>query len=240
MYSYGVSARRQFFNGNVSSQTNSSNVSGTDFAGMLAASIKNAHAAASDADCDNKPAGANRICVDDAIRQDIREVFGIEPHKAGESLKGIGESLWALDSDGSGMITYSTIAANVELASAIFQDHFSRFMLRENVSTRPPIELTMSKDGMARVNDDHPDKEKIENFINSNAEVRNLYAGICSTKNFLALAEESIAFQKRYAVDPQAAVCEFAHLFSDKYGYNTSLTIGPDSWNYQTTASFGV
>lgn len=78
----------------------------------------------------------------------------------------------------------------------------------------------------------------MEEFINGNPELRNLYAGINSTRNFLAIAEESMKFQKRYAVDPKAAVAEFSHLFSGNYSYKTSLTISGESWDYQTRSSW--
>lgn len=54
----------------------------------------------------------------------------------------------------------------------------------------------------------------------------------------MAIAEESMKFQDRYAVDPKAAVAEFSHLFTGNYSYKTSLTIGCDSWDYQTKSSW--
>ena len=55
-----------------------------------------------------------------------------------------------------------------------------------------------------------------------------------------AMAEESMRFQKRYAVDPQAAVAEFAHLFGGNYGYRTKLTIDSENWQYLTSSSLSL
>ena len=76
--------------------------------------------------------------------------------------------------------------------------------------------------------------------MNDNSELRNLYVGICSTRNFLAMAEEAQRFQQRYDVDPQAAVAEFSHLFSNNYGYDTRLVIDGTGWKYQTRSSFVI
>ena len=179
--------------------------------------------------------------IDKAVQRDIQAAFGIEPHKPGEPLRPLLGSIWTLrDNDKNGAISTDEMEANATVASDIFKEHLTKFMFNENVSSQPPIELSIGGNGMVRVQEGHPDKEKIENFINGNPELRNLYAGISSTHDFVALAEESLRFQKRYAVDPKAAVAEFSHLFSGHYGYTTRLTIDGENWNYQTTSSFSV
>ena len=179
-----------------------------------------------------------RSPVDTAIQRDLKETFGIEPHQPGDPLQPLNKSMWALqDIDNNGVISGSEIEGNLVAASDIFQKHLSRFIRDENVSTRPPIELSISSDGRVRVQNDHPDKDKIEKHINDNFELRNLYAGISSSRDLLAIAEESMRFQKRYAVDPRAAVAEFAHLFSGNYSYRTQLTIDGENWNYLTCSS---
>ncbi len=179
--------------------------------------------------------------VDAAIKRDLKETFGIEPHQPGEPLRPLLDSMWTFqDLDDNGIISGSEIKTNLAAASEIFQKHLGRFIRGENISTRPPVELNTGSDGQVRVQDGHPDKEKIEKFINGNSELRNLYAGITSSRDLLAMAEESVRFQKRYAVDPKAAVAEFAHLFSGNYGYRTQLTIDGDNWSYLTTSSFSV
>ncbi len=179
--------------------------------------------------------------VNAAIQRDLKEAFGIEPHQPGEPLKPLLKSMWALqDLDNNGVISGSEIKSNLSAASDIFQKHLGSFIDKENISTNPPIELSIASDGMVRVQNDHPDKEKIEKHINDNSELRNLYAGINSSKNLLAMAEESLRFQKRYAIDPKAAVAEFSHLFSGNYSYKTKLTIEGENWNYLTSSSFFV
>lgn len=209
------------------------------FAGELAAALQSASNSASEDVVQTEVKARSQ--VDAAIQRDLKEAFGIEPHQPGEPLQPLLNSMWALqDLDGNGIISGSEIEGNLAAASDIFQKHLDRFIRSENISTRPPIELSIASDGKVRVQSDHPDKEKIEKHINENFELRNLYAGISSSRDLLAMAEESIRFQKRYAVDPQAAVAEFAHLFSGNYSYKTKLTIDGESWNYQTSSSFKV
>ncbi|NCB39025.1 MAG: hypothetical protein EOM80_09665 [Erysipelotrichia bacterium] len=174
--------------------------------------------------------------VDASVQKAIQEAFGIEPYKPGDKLDIAPMAMWQFQSKKTGTITNADMESNVAKAEEIFKDHLSRFIINEDIATKPPIELTYSGDGSVKVQDDHPDKARIEQFINGNPQLRNLYAGINSTKNFIAIAEESIKFQKRYAVDPKAAVAEFSHLFSGNYSYKTGLTISGDSWNYQTNS----
>jgi hypothetical protein len=172
--------------------------------------------------------------IDVEIQKDIQKEFGIEPYKPGEPLKSPMRSLWSLQSAKDGVITGNDLENNAEKAMGIFKKHFSRFMMNEGISSDPAIELNISGNGRVTVQADHPDKEKIESFINDNSELRNLYVGISSTKNLIAIGRESSEFQQKYAVDPKAAVAEFAHLFTGKYGYNTTVTIGKDGYNCET------
>lgn len=211
------------------------------FAGEFAEALQIASSSESAGEIQNPVNVRVQSQVDLAIQRDLKETFGIEPHQPGEPLQPLIKSMWAFqDIDDNGIISGSEIENNLAAASDIFQKHLSRFINDENVSTRPPIELGIASDGRVKVQNDHPDKEKIEKHINDNFELRNLYAGINSSRGLLAMAEESARFQKRYAVDPKAAVAEFAHLFSGNYSYRTRLTIDGDSWNYLTTSSFSV
>lgn len=174
--------------------------------------------------------------VDRIIQQELEDEFGIEPWKPGETLseKLIPSSLFW----GAGKTNSGSIDENAEKAFGIFKNHLSEFMLNEGIEADPPIELNVAYDGRVVLKNDHPDREKIENFINDNSELRNLYVGVTSAKNLVAIGKESAEFQKRYAVDPKAAVAEFAHLFSGKYQYNTNLKINGDSWQLNTQSSF--
>lgn len=179
--------------------------------------------------------------VDLAVQRDIKEAFGIEPHKSGEPLQPLLKSLWTInDLNGDGSVSCFEMAENADTASKILQKHLGRFMDNENINCKPPVELSIGFDGRVIVKGNHPDKAKIENYISDNSELRNLYVGICNTRNFLALAEEAQRFQQRYEVDPQAAVAEFSHLFTNSYVYETRLIIDDKSWEYQTSSSLVI
>lgn len=174
--------------------------------------------------------------VDRAVQKDLENEFGIKPWQPGDDLK---DSLkTGLLAWGAGRTNSGSIDENADKALAIFQKHLQRFMLSEDIKTDPAIELDIGGDGKVGLRNDHPDREKIENFINQNSEIRNLYVGVVSAKNLVAIGKESAKFQQRYAVDPQAAVSEFAHLFSGRYQYNSSLKIGKDGWQMTTQSSF--
>ncbi len=122
---------------------------------------------------------------------------------------------------------------------------FARFydnsgQITKQVQTDPAIELDIGGDGKVGLRNDHPDREKIENFIKRNSEIRNLYVGVVSAKNLVAIGKESAKFQQRYAADPQAAVSEFAHLFPGRYQYNSSLKTSKDGWQIITWPAFRI
>jgi len=176
--------------------------------------------------------------VDRAVQKDLESEFGIKPWQPGDSLQDhlqASSLLW-----GSGTTNSGTVEENADKALAIFQKHLQRFMLSEDIQTDPAIELDIGGNGKVGLRNDHPDREKIENFINQNSEIRNLYVGVVSAKNLVAIGKESAKFQQRYAVDPQAALSEFAHLFSGRYQYNSSLKISKEGWQMTTRPSFRI
>ncbi|MGM0599274.1 MAG: hypothetical protein ACQETH_05570 [Candidatus Rifleibacteriota bacterium] len=178
--------------------------------------------------------------VDKSILRDIEKEFGIKPLKPGDDLLKARNSMWTLASDDN-VITGAEMEKNADKAVKIFKKHLSNWMRDEEISPEPPIDINIAAgSGKIRVNEDHPDKEKIENFINGNSELRNLYVGISNSKNLTAMGKESHKFQQKYAVDPKAAVDEFSHLFSGNYGYKTSLKISADSWDFSTGSYFKI
>ena len=178
--------------------------------------------------------------VDKAIQKDIEKEFGIKPFKPGDDLLEARKSMWTLTSDDN-VITGAEMEKNADKAFKIFKKHLSSWMRDEQITYEPPIDINIAAgSGKIRVNEEHPDKEKIENFINGNSELRNLYIGISNTRNLMAMAKESHKFQQKYAVDPKAAVAEFSHLFSGNYGYKTSLKINGNSWDFNTPSYFKI
>jgi len=178
--------------------------------------------------------------IDKNIQKDLQETFGITPHQPGEPLRSALDSLWPFQKTANGTLSGANMHENAEAAAAIFQKHLSGFIMKQDIATQPPIELSIAGNGKVQVQDGHPDKAVIEEFINGNSELRNLYAGISSTQSMLAMFEETSRFQQRYAADPKAAVEEFAHLFSGKYGYDTRLVIDGSSWEYQSNSTIKI
>lgn len=236
MNAQGITGRADFPDISLS-QPNRTNNSNRSFSAEMSAAMPTLQ----ESFPNGKNSFENMNQIDLAVQQDIKAAFGIEPHVPGTPLQPLAKSLWALqDLDSNGVISGKEIETNLQTSSDIFKKHLSSFLLNEKISAQPQIELSVAANGMIRVQDNHPEKEKIEGFINSSKELRNLFVGICNTKNFLEIGKESSRFQKRYAVDPRAAVAEFSHLFSGTYGYRTSLIINNEGWQYSSTPSFFV
>lgn len=174
--------------------------------------------------------------IDLTIQKELESEFGIKAWRPGDDLKD--QLLPSSFCWGAGKNNTGSIDENADKAFAIFQKHLAGFMQNEEIRSEPAIELNVGADGRVILKNDHPDREKIENFINQNSELRNLYVGVTNAKNLVAIGKEAAKFQERYAVDPKSAVTEFAHLFSGNYQYNSSLKISKDDWQLTTQSFF--
>lgn len=178
--------------------------------------------------------GTRRLTdVDRAVYADIRETFQVCDASSGNStlLDMLPMVPWMLSGATGKTVTGDLLTANLEKATDIFRRHLGSWMSREGIATTPPIELSVAFDGRVVTQADHPDKARIESFINENGELRNLFVGITSTKSLIEIGRESAAFQARYAVDPKAAVAEYSHFFTGSYTYETILMIGDSDWS---------
>jgi hypothetical protein len=165
--------------------------------------------------------------TDKAIVSDLYEAFGVSYKNTDMdiSLNGVGTSLWPVGGD---------MAENAEKGEEILARHMRKWMINEDVSDRPPIEMSISGNGKVVVTNNHPDKEKIEKFFEENSEARNLYAGITANKEMMVSFEESLKFQKRYAVDPVAAVREFSYLLNGSFKVVTSATMSNGQFDFKS------
>ncbi|MBF0410740.1 MAG: hypothetical protein HQM10_25570 [Candidatus Riflebacteria bacterium] len=171
--------------------------------------------------------------VDQAVRDDLEEVFHLPEYQPGK-LVDQKPFMFMSASGSSGSITLNDLSENCSKSKNIFQKHLKLWMKEEKIQTPPSIELDVLNSGRVAVTSNHPDKDKIETFINDNEEMRNLYVGITSTQSMIEIGRESVKFQARYAVDPKAAVAEYSHFFSGHYRFSTTLTISKNDWTYNS------
>lgn len=187
--------------------------------------------------------GTRRLTdVDRAIYADIQRTFQLPQPAPGELTILSDKPLmpWMLSGASGKAITGDLLTSNLDKATDIFRRHFGSWMSREGVATTPPIQLSVASDGRVVPQADHPDKARIESFINDNEELRNLFVGITSTKSMIEIGRESAAFQARYAVDPKAAVTEYSHFFTGSYTYETILSIGNTDWSLVSTPHWSI
>jgi len=187
--------------------------------------------------------GTRRLTdVDRAVYADIHRTFHLPQPAPGELSILSDKPLmpWMLSGASGKVITGDLMTSNLDKATDIFRRHFGSWMSREGVATTPPIQLSVASDGRVVTQADHPDKARIESFINDNGELRNLFVGITSTKSLIEIGRESTAFQARYAVDPKAAVAEYSHFFTGSYTYETILSIGSSDWSLVSTPHWSM
>jgi len=88
------------------------------------------------------------------------------------------------------------------------------------------VSLRSDAFGNVRVAGEHPEKEKIEAVFRDNPDTANRFRQISALSSLMRAAKESIAFQKAYAEDPEAAVRQYSYLLSDgPRGYDFLLKV---------------
>lgn len=71
-----------------------------------------------------------------------------------------------------------------------FKEKINADLSRMGVNTNREFEIAVNRDGSLRISGDHPEKEKIEKYLNDNKEIRNECAEIMGRKELIALWEK--------------------------------------------------
>ncbi|HEX3012380.1 MAG TPA: hypothetical protein VHQ70_10200 [Syntrophomonadaceae bacterium] len=133
-----------------------------------------------------------------------------------------------------GNIIYgSDIQKELDEDLANFKATINKIFKQLGIDSSIPVELQVDQQGYVRVTNNHPDKEKVEQMFKENEDLRNTYVKIQSFTDLLESGRETIAFQKAYAKNPQAAVAQYSYLFNeDKHSPRlyTSLTNSNGVW----------
>jgi hypothetical protein len=123
------------------------------------------------------------------------------------------ESLLDASSGEGGWVRIDTAAMYGELFDALGSKIIG-LLASYGVDASKPIDLTVDSQGMIRVANDHPNKERIEKMFEENPEVRDEYIKISAMGNFLKGAEEYKEFAEEYERDPQAAMKKHLSVFT--------------------------
>ena len=124
------------------------------------------------------------------------------------------ESLLGVSPREDGCIHLEDLQAWYREHSAALGSKITVLLVNCGVDTSQPIDLTTDCQGRIRVANDHPDKEKIEKALSSNAEIHNEYAKVSAMGNFLKGAEEYKDFAEEYERDPQTAMKKHLSVFT--------------------------
>lgn len=107
---------------------------------------------------------------------------------------------------------------NVRILSSALKDELGSFFLENDISSQPPVELSVNSEGKIVVKGDRDDTERIENFLNNNDKLAD------DIRTLNAIAEEAyilprhLQFQAEYRAsnNPEAVVAKYSDLFNPR------------------------
>lgn len=111
-------------------------------------------------------------------------------------------------------------------------------LLRDSgISLDGKCSVTIGMDGDLVVNGSIEDKEKLEGILSDNKELaENLRNEIIMLEHAEKI-KKSMAFNKAYAQNPNAAVSQYWQLFNNSYNTQVIMEIGQDSFSIQVKES---
>lgn len=133
-----------------------------------------------------------------------------------------------LDRNGDNTISIDEIRQTLQEDTSRLQQEFSAWRISQGLGLEPPVELSTDAQGNVTVQGDHPDKAVIEEYFAQNDGMSNLFSSVSANASLYKAVLEYSDFAAAYGKDPEAAVAQYAHLFStDKAAF--SLLSGNES-----------
>lgn len=123
------------------------------------------------------------------------------------------------------LLTPDEIAAMAEDVSG----RITALMLQNDIPTSPPAELYVDGEGAVRVKGNHPHKERIEQALAGEPELCNDFRQVSAQSTIQEAAKRHEAFARAYAIDPDAAVAQFAYLFDNIPDDPYTMTVGEEA-----------
>ena len=110
--------------------------------------------------------------------------------------------------------------------------------LKENgLTLEGKCSVTIGLDGRLAVNGTDRDKAKLESILSSNEELSEKLRNEMALQSHAEHMKKSLAFNKAYAQNMEAAVAQYRYLFNDSYGVEVILEMGQDSFNMRISES---
>jgi len=105
------------------------------------------------------------------------------------------------------------------------QSRLTSLFAEEGIDTSSEIQLKVASDGRVIVANNHPQTAEIESLFADDPELRNEFARMVSLTEMVGAAQEAAAFQKAYAMNPNAAMTQYKYLFDQTDPAEVSLRI---------------
>lgn len=121
-----------------------------------------------------------------------------------------------LDADGDGQVTVVEIAAKLKEDIAAFHERVGEIFQENGISTDAEIDLSLDGSGKIVVDGNNAQKTEIENLLNGDSELRDMFSMIDANGSLLNSAQEAASFQSAYAANPQEAVNRYQYLFGEE------------------------
>ncbi len=168
------------------------------------------------------------------------EQVQVQPQKSGDtvSISDSAQKLAKIDSFFTDMnipytpgksISLEDLNIGLEKSSKELNDNINTLFLQNGIKTNPAVELTSDHEGKIRVNNDHPQKDKIEKLFEDNPELANDFRGVSALSSMVKASEEYLEFAAAYDRNPQEAITRFGHMFDQTGDKEFSMVIGMKS-----------
>ncbi len=103
-------------------------------------------------------------------------------------------------------ITLEHIGRETEAVSAAFHEKIGTFLREQGIDTSTPLELGTNGQGRLIVLNNHPQKAQIESLLAEKPELAMQFNHVSALASLMRAAQEAMAFQQSYALDPRSAV----------------------------------
>ncbi len=178
----------------------------------------------------NQPATANIIPLKQAEQgPSFPEVLKDEQDQltSKSDLRNNLKSLWGFEPKVPGQISLDELEFHGEKALQDFNKTLLNVLRSAGINTEEEILLgTECGTGKVIVENNHPDKEKIEKLLKENFELSNKYKHTTNMLHIAELGRRTEPFRQAYSVDPERAVVEYSYIFNSDLKPTVSLKSG--------------
>lgn len=118
-------------------------------------------------------------------------------------------NLFGVSPRADGSIHLEDLQAHLAEISAQLEGTLGSKFRAAGIDTSRAVDLKVGAEGLVRVANDHPDKEKIEALFADDPELANVFRQVLGLQELVTASEKHLAFAAAYAEDPEAAVAQF-------------------------------